>query len=88
MDRRRVGEVHFDSSLIDTYISMNARFARIARLIVPNISERARERGGGEGKEKEREISFGEVCRQLESLRMATTRDRGEPRRGSEGKKV
>lgn len=78
--------MHFDSSLIDTYISMNARFARIARLIVSNISERAREGGGG--KEKEREISFGEVCRQLESLRMATTRDRGEPRRGSEGKKV
>lgn len=86
MDRRRVGEVHFDSSLIDTYISMNARFARIARLIVSNISERVRE-GGGKGKRK-REISFGEVCRQLESLRMATTRDRGEPRRGSEGKKV
>lgn len=85
MDRRQVGKVHFDSSLIDTYISMNARFARIARLIVSNISERVRE--GGKGKRK-REISFGEVCRQLESLRMATTRDRGEPRRGSEGKKV
>lgn len=41
MDRRKVGEVDFDSSLIDTYISMNARFAR---LIVSNISPRRKER--------------------------------------------
>lgn len=48
--------MHFDSSLIDTYISMNARFARIARLIVSNISERVRERESERrGRERERE---------------------------------
>lgn len=55
---------------------MNARFAR---LIVSNISPRRKERE----RERGRKRSPGEVCRQLESLRMATTRDRGEPKRGS-----
>lgn len=48
---------------MDTCISMNARFARIARLIVSNISERERksEGGEGEGKEKKRDIVRGSL---------------------------
>lgn len=82
MDHRKV-EVHFNSLLIDyMYIFMNVRFVKCTRLIVSNILPRRRER------EREKRGAPGEVCRQLESLRMATTRDIGEPKRGSEGKKV